>query len=247
MEWYKVAFGELYPLLYSHRDDAEAEGAVARLAPLLAGRGAVLDVACGAGRYLAAFTRAGLEAFGLDLSEFLLIEAAERRSLGDRLVLADMRTLPVRNASVGVVTNMFTSFGYFETDGDDLRVVREVSRVLVPGGLFLLDYLNGTTVARDLVADSTREVEGAVVHERRWLDDAHRVLHKDVRVELADRRDVAFSERVRLYSADDFTAMLDEAGLGVRAVYGSYDLDAFDAEQSPRLIVLGEKRRRDAR
>jgi len=240
VEWYKVAFGELYPILYSHRDDAEAARAVSRLAPLLAGRGPIVDVACGAGRYLAAFAAAGLDAFGVDLSEYLLIDASEQRGLGGRLVLADMRVLPVRDASVGAVTNMFTSFGYFETDGDDRRVVREVARVLVPGGLFLLDYLNATRVARELVAESTREVEGAVVHEKRRLDERRAVLHKRVRVKFEGGREVEFSERVRMYGVADFDALLGDAGLSVRAVYGSYDLDGFDAARSPRLIVLGE-------
>jgi SAM-dependent methyltransferase len=242
MDWYRVAFGELYPLLYSHRDDEEAAAAARRIAPLLQGRSPVLDVACGAGRYMTAFGDAGLEVFGIDLSEYLLIEAVERRGHAGRVVVADMRVLPVRDASVGAVTNMFTSFGYFESDGDNERVLDEIARVLVPGGRFVLDYLNAGAIHPESLASTTRIVEGAVVHETRTVEGANRVLVKHVRVELDGRPDVEFSERVRLFSVGDLGRMAGAAGLSMLSLHGDYDLGAYDASTSPRSILLCEKK-----
>jgi cyclopropane fatty-acyl-phospholipid synthase-like methyltransferase len=66
-EWFEEWFGEEYLRLYPHRDDADAERAVAligRTVGLEAGW-RVLDVACGAGRHARAFTDAGASCFGL--------------------------------------------------------------------------------------------------------------------------------------------------------------------------------------
>lgn len=241
MDWYRVAFGELYPVVYSHRDDAEALEAARRMAPLLAGRGPLLDVACGAGRYMTAFGAAGLDVLGIDLSEYLLIEAVERRRHGGRVVLSDMRALPVRNAAVGAVVNMFTSFGYFESDADNHRVLREIARVLAPGGRFLMDYLNADAINRDALEATRREVEGAVVHEDRRIDEARGVLEKHVRVEVAGRPDVEFTERVRLFNAADLERMVSDAGLSVMTRYGDYDLGDYEPGASPRLLLLCEK------
>jgi len=59
-DWYEIAFGQIYPAVYAHRDEAEAVRVAQRLAPLVVGASPVLDVACGSGRYMTAFAQAGL-------------------------------------------------------------------------------------------------------------------------------------------------------------------------------------------
>ena len=58
------------------------------------------------------------------------------------VVRADMRTLPFCDGTLAGLVNFFTSFGYFETEEENLQVVREMSRVLEPDAPFLFDYLN---------------------------------------------------------------------------------------------------------
>ncbi len=240
MEWYKVAFGELYPLVYPHRDDGEAERVADRLIPLLVGQSPVIDVACGNGRYVSAFVRAGVDAYGVDLSEYLLADAVASRGLGGRVVLGDMRALPFRSGSAGAITNMFTSFGYFETDLDNVRVMHEVARVLEPGGIFLMDFLNVTALGTSL-APSTRDEGNAIIDETREIVDEGRALVKHVRVRVAGREPVGYSERLRLYRYDDLTTMAETSHLRLRAVYGDYELGAYRAAHSPRVILVCEK------
>ena len=71
--WYETAFAAHYPLLYQHRDEAEARHCVdllPRLAPL--GEGTILDLGCGGGRHLELIAARGGRAVGLDLSADLL-------------------------------------------------------------------------------------------------------------------------------------------------------------------------------
>jgi SAM-dependent methyltransferase len=243
MEWYKVAFGEIYPLVYPHRDDEEASRVAQSLAPLLGGRSPMIDVACGNGRYMAAFARTGLDVYGVDLSPYLLSDAVASRSLRGRVVLGDMRALPFRDGAAAAVVNMFTSFGYFETDLDNVRVMHEAARIVATGGVFLMDFLNAGALDRELrdARPSVRHERGATVEERREIVDGGRVLVKHVRVGVEGREPIEYRERLRLYRHDDLVAMAEVAGLSARAVYGDYDLAPFVASTSSRVIMLCDK------
>jgi SAM-dependent methyltransferase len=242
-EWYRVAFGEVYPLVYAHRDDAEARRAAAAFAGRFRGAAPVLDLACGAGRHTAAFAAAGVEMLGVDLSEFLLVEAVERRALAGRVVLGDMRRLPLRGGSLGGAINMFTSFGYFDDEADDALALEEIARVLRPAGRLLLDFINADTVGGVDVATTRRREGGVEIEERRERDPSGRRLCKHVRVLRPDGGEVAYREAVRLYTRVELEALLLAAGLRVVERFGDYDAGAFVAGASDRLILLAEKGR----
>lgn len=74
MEWFRQTFDDSYLLLYSHRGRAEACQQVDFAMQVLELRpgDTVLDLACGAGRHAAEFTRRGIRTVALDLSPHLL-------------------------------------------------------------------------------------------------------------------------------------------------------------------------------
>lgn len=237
-EWYEVAFGELYPLVYPHRDVAEAARVAKKLAPYVAGARPTLDVACGDGRYMCALTRAGADMYGVDLSEHLLGEAAKRNELSGRLVCGDMRALPFVAGAFHSAINMFTSFGYFEADRDNAGVLGEINRVLASGSTFVMDFINAHGVRDKLKPHSQRTIHGATVNETRELSGDGRFLVKQVRVEWPGREAVEYVERVRLYHRDDLRALLADAGFDIRAEHGDYELGPFEVASSPRLILI---------
>jgi SAM-dependent methyltransferase len=240
-EWYRVAFGELYPLVYPHRDIAEAARVAAKLAPMLKAARPTLDVACGNGRYMCALRSTGLDMYGVDLSEYLLGEAAGR-GIGDRVVCGDMRALPFGDGVFGSAINMFTSFGYFDDDADNAGALGEIARVIAPGGTFVLDFINAGRVRDRVEPRSRRSVGDASVEEWRELAHGGRVLSKRVEVTAAGREPVVYSERLRLYDRRELTAMLAGAGFEVRGSHGDYELGAFHERDSDRLIMVSEKR-----
>ena len=101
MAWYKEWFGEEYLGLYAHRDAEEAGRHAEFVVRHLDGEkpggekpGAVLDLACGAGRHTAALRRRGYRVVGVDLSLTLLAQPPRQPS-----VAGDMRCLPFADAS----------------------------------------------------------------------------------------------------------------------------------------------------
>jgi SAM-dependent methyltransferase len=184
----------------------------------------------------------------VDLSEELLEEAraASPGLPGAPTYLRwDARRLPFSRQFEGAIS-MFTSFGYFEDRADDVAILRGVRRALVPGGRFVLDFLNEAQVRAGLRRVSEEERDGVRVRVERRIDDAApggpRV-YKRVHAESVSTRLVAttYEEQVRLYTPDEVDALLEEAGLaplGVRL--GGFDAAAF-GPSSPRLLRVAER------
>ena len=215
-EWWEEAFRADYLRVYPHRDDGEAVGDVAGLAGYLPGFGRgrrVLDIACGAGRHLRAMTAAGVRSVGADLSSDLLAEA--RRQGSGALVRCDMRSLPFRSGSFDAATMFFHSFGYFDTEEEDARVLHEISRVLVAGGGLLLHLPRPFDVRRYLVPRSTREADGVTIEEERTIEEDGRRVRK--RVTLRRKGETrSWTELVRLYPRSEVVRMAAGAGLRLR-------------------------------
>ena len=239
--WFRDWFGGEYLALYPHRDRAEARQAV-ELLRQATGRGPgtrVLDLGCGAGRHLVELDGIGYRATGLDLS-MRMLEAATQAAGAAGLVRADMRHLPFGAGSFEVVTSYFTSFGYFDREREDLQVLREVRRVLVPGGTFLLDFMNAHQVVANLRSEDRRTVSGVEVVQERRLVAGGRIVEKKITVgarEGRSRRE--FVERVRLYVPEELQSLLARAGLAPGPRFGGYDRAPF-SRSSPRCIVLAE-------
>jgi SAM-dependent methyltransferase len=234
-EWFEEWFGEEYLRLYPHRDDAEAERAVAlilRTLPFQPGWRA-LDVACGAGRHARAFVAAGVRCTGLDLSWTLLQLA--RRTTTAPLVRADMRQLPIRPGSMDLTVNLFTSFGYFERDAEHTAALREMISTVRPGGWFVIDFLNPAAVRRSLVPKETLELAGSTIEVSRSVSPDGRYVCKSIRSPEGRH----YTERVRLFEPAEISAMLEAAGVTVRFHFGDYDAAPL-APESSRTILLGQ-------
>lgn len=241
-EWFEIAFAELYPVLYPHRDDTEARTMVEAYADVLGGAGPVVDLACGDGRYANVLVGHGVSVFGIDLSEFLLSRAVDDRGLAGRLVRADMRRLPLCPGSAGAVINMFTSFGYFGDDAENRGVLEEVYAALRPGGVFILDFINAEWLLSHDLLDTIRHRDGYTIKEQRRLEGGSRYVVKNVDVTRDDSDEsVDYEERVRLFKPSELEDMLEAVGLRIRERAGAYDRSPYERSASERIILLADK------
>jgi SAM-dependent methyltransferase len=250
--WYATAFDRFWLRAYAHRNDEEANRHVPYVVRHLGLKTGdrVLDVGCGAGRYCRALERLGMRTTGVDLSEELLEEARER-SPGlpgtPSYVRWDARDLPFREQFEGAIS-MFTSIGYFDDAEDDRSILRGVRRALVPGGRFLLDFLNAENTRATLEARTERISEGPRVVEERRIDEAAPggpAVRKRVIVyhPTTGHAEAEFEERVRLYTADEIDALLDAARLvPVGERMGDVEGNPW-TESSPRLVRIAERAR----
>ena len=232
-EWFEEWFGEQYLQLYTHRDEADAERAVALVraaVPWQAGI-RVLDLGAGAGRHTRVLTAAGAWCVALDLSAPLLRRARETTSAP--LVRGDMRRLPFRAGSFDLAVNLFTSFGYFARDSEHAAVIAGVAGTLRPGGYLVLDFLNADTVRAAVARGDAAPVPAQGTTTRQLSDDGRFVL-KTIRIP-ADR---TYTERVRLLGPAELAKMFHAAGLRVERTFGDYDGRALE-RGTPRAILVG--------
>ena len=243
-DWYVRAFDRLYPIIYSHRSVEQARREVDFAARVLSLKreDAVLDLCCGAARHLTHLKRKCEHIVGLDYSWFLLQEARKHVPSRVPLVRGDMRKIPFARC-FDVVCNFFTSFGYFESDRENLQVLQSMSRVLVVSGRFILDYLNPDYVVSNLRPLSDRVIGGRRVVEVRSLDRQHQRIKKKITIQ-GETREKEYLESVRLYTLHDMNDMIQASGLQLTATYGDFDGSPFGST-SPRMILTGEKNRAD--
>ncbi len=238
-EWYADAFGPWYTRLYAHRDAAEAESHWPGIVELarLTGRLRVLDLGCGTGRYARLLRAAGHEVMGLDFSRALLSEARRRDPLL-QLARGDMRRLPFREAGFDRVLSLFTSFGYFAEDAENLAVLRGIARVLHPGGLLLLDYLNPASVKP--APWTTREQEGLTLRSRKFIAARENAVVKEVVVTEAGQTLASYAERVKLYGPSWFESAAASSGLAMESTHGHFSGHSLGPD-SERAIYLFRK------
>jgi SAM-dependent methyltransferase len=237
MTWYREWFGEEYLELYAYRDEHEARRQVDFFREHCGSlTGPVLDLACGMGRHLKELKGHGYRPVGCDLS-FTLLQAGHAEYGSMPVARADMRQLPYCSASFAGLVNFFTSFGYFSTEEENVRVVSEMARVLQHRAAFLFDYLNVHRELEHLVQRETKDTPTGPVQIERWFDKSDRSLNK--RITIGQKR---FLERVRGYDLDEIAVMFKSCDLSIHAVFGDFDGRPYDRD-SPRVILLGSKGR----
>ncbi|MBP3962103.1 class I SAM-dependent methyltransferase [Paenibacillus lignilyticus] len=243
--WYERSFGSDYMVVYRHRNWEQAAREVETMAGWLelAPGASVLDIGCGMGRHALALAQLGYKVTGIDLSESLLQKARECNEQGHihSLIQGDMRELPFEDGSFDATVNLFTSFGYFEMEADNHRVIREIRRVLKPRGAFLIDFMNPSYVAANLVPHSERTDELTRLHirEQRAIADGWVVKQIHITPQEGTEASRNYVERVRLFPLPWFEQALREAGLELEHRYGDYEGRPYEEKSSPRMILKG--------
>jgi SAM-dependent methyltransferase len=205
--------------------------------------GHILDLCCGIGRHSLEFARRGFKVTGVDRTSGYLNQAREqanKEGLNIEFVQEDMRGF-VRADSFDTIINMFTSFGYFEDEGEDRRVIANIHRSLKDGGLVLMETMGKEILARVYREHDWQEVEPGVfrLEERRVDDDWSRMRGRWILFK--DGRQYENTLTHRLYSAAELESLLREEGFGETKAYGGLDGIPYD-HQARRLVIVGRKK-----
>ena len=243
MTWYKEWFNsENYIKVYKHRDESEA----IRLVELIErninfqNNTTVLDMACGAGRHAIEFAKKGFNVTAVDLSSRLLNEAkknAVNEGVSIEFVLSDILEFETKS-KFALVANLFTSFGYFEQDDENYKIVQKAYKLLQEDGYFVLDYFNKEYLINNLIPTTVFSENGSKIIQNRAL--AGNRIVKKITIE-KDGSNEEFYESVRLFTYEEIIDMFKKTGFKITSEFGDYFGTEYNLENSPRLIVIAKR------
>ena len=244
-EWFddESFWRELYPFLFPEQRFAAAEEQMTQALALTKPAGkSVLDLCCGPGRCSMALAKRGFAVTGVDRTKYLLDKARTKAVTAHakiEWVQKDMRDF-VRENSFNLVLSMFTSFGYFDDQADDLRVLKNIKTSLKPGGACLMELLGKEYLAKIFQPTiSTVLADGTIVVQRHEIfDDWTRVRNEWLMLKKDRVRRFRFHHRV--YSGQELRTLMEGAGFVAVKLYGDLDGNAY-GPNAERLVAIGRK------
>lgn len=203
----------------------------------------ILDLCCGPGRHALELARRGFSVTGVDRTTAYL-ESARQQAIHEGLTIeflrSDARAFR-RPVAFDAVLNLYTSFGYFENDEDDLALLANVRDSLKPNGRFVLE-LNGKEVFTRQFQPRTwyPNANGTafLLEERTvrsgwaYVDNCWRVLDGSA------CREYRFP--IRVYSGHELESLLRRAGFSDVSLYGSLVGTPYD-HVAERLVAVARK------
>lgn len=241
-EWWHDFFPVFRPVfsIVSQKTTNAQVGYIAKKLGLKPGR-KFLDCPCGIGRISIPLARKGIWVTGVDITQSYLDELAQkakRLRLKIDVVYADMRRINF-DSEFDAAGNLWTSFGYFEKESDNLLALKKMFRALKPGGKFLLHLMNRDWIIKHYTPNAWYKAGDQLVLEERRFDYDRSTNICTWRF-MKDGQESVHTFGLRLYSCHELLAMMQKIGFIDTAAYGSMDDDPVTSG-SQMMFLIGTK------
>jgi len=233
-DWFNTSY---YHILYKERNDVEAQLFMRNITEILSLDKAthILDLPCGKGRHSVFLNSLGYSVTGSDLSENSINTAKKYENDTLKFNVHDMR-VPF-SKKYDAVFNLFTSFGYFEDDKEDLLILDNIKNGLTKEGFFVFDFLNAVLVKENLVTKETKVVDDITFNITREISNGFILKHITF---FADAENHSYTERVKYLDLEKMTSYLEKVGFKIEHTFGDYHLNSFNSKISNRLIIVAK-------
>lgn len=234
-KWYTTWFdSKYYHILYKHRNFDEAGHFMTALTSAihLQSDAHILDVACGRGRHAIYLNKLGFRVTGIDLSPNNIKFAEKYTSSTLHFKIHDM--CEPMHQQYDAIVNLFTSFGYFEDDKDNVKAIKAMADNIKPTGTGVIDFLNIHKTIKHLKPSETKTIDGIDFKIKKWVEDGYII--KQINFEAEDEN-FQFQEKLKCLDLNTFKNYFNQANLKVLNIYGDYNLNPYDLENSDRLIM----------
>ena len=239
-QWFETWFNTpYYHLLYNNRNESEAQNFVSKLTSHLdlpLGT-KILDVACGKGRHSRYLAMLGYDTTGIDLAPQSIAEAQKDQLPNLHFDVWDMRRV-YKASHFDLVVNLFSSFGYFDQESDDLAAIQAMADDLKPGGTLVMDYMNPEYIVKIIKPREIIDRGEIQFHIRKRLENGF--IKKEIDF-IAHGEDHHYEERLKVIKPEQFAKLFKEAGLRIKEVWGDYDLKPFLPGESMRQVIVAVK------
>ena len=179
----------------------------------------ILDLACGHGRHTIELKKKNFNIDGLDYSRHLLKIAknhAEQEGLRINFYQEDIHKIKL-GTKYDKIFLFFSEFGMFDAD----KVLRDATKILKIGGLFLLDCDNVFRLIQYLIKNPGTPYQ-----------------FDFITMELKEKQNN--NKGARYYIVPELEKLFNDHGLKVISLYGNYKKQKLDIN-SKRIILIGKK------
>jgi ubiquinone/menaquinone biosynthesis C-methylase UbiE len=245
-EWFSSGFfdADMAGVLFDAEKLREAKAetaALARLAGLKKGA-AVLDAACGVGRHSLEFARRGFQVAGVDITESYVREAsrlAKREKLKNvEFQKGELRDLYRFQSSFDLVTNLFTSFGYYQKAADNFEALKQMAAALRKGGTLVMELMPRETLDQ-IFSEKSWQItrKGYLLQRRAWVDGGRKLRNDAIWVGKSGERETR--SEIFVYAVPELAAMFRRAGLKSVKTFKNYRGQPWKTGE--RLVICGAK------
>lgn len=242
-EWFEDPnFWQDYaPVMFDETRWAEAPGvaqAVMDFAGLKTGA-KILDAGCGPGRISVELALLGADVTGVDIIQSELdaaAETAEDEGVKLNLINADLRTFRSEE-KFDCAVNLYTSFGYCDTEDEDTEILKRIYECVKDGGTFMLETVSRETAIINFTKGEEFDRSGIKVITDFGVVGAWEGLRSNWRLVLPDGKHIKHEFVQRLYSAPELKKRLLSMGYKSVEIYGGYGKQPYDHTAATMLLV----------
>ena len=205
----------------------------------------ILDCPCGYGRHSIELAKRGFVVTGSDLNSKHLSAAkkeAEKNSAKIKFVKKNMLDLDY-DSKFDAIINMFYSFGFFESDEDNFKVLQNFFKALKPNGQFLMhtDVNIPFIQAGKYKHDETRALtNGNALRIVDKYDPITKGINGFWVLKDEHGKEVKKEYSVRVYAKDEFIELCKKVGFRFCKAYSDWDKKAY-SEDSEDMIIVATK------
>lgn len=239
-EWFSDWFNSpYYYRLYQNRDDQEATLFINQLIHFFrfTPQQRILDLACGKGRHSIYLGAKGFDVTGIDIAWNSIAFAHRFAHERLRFYVHDMRE-PYPVGKFDYILNLFTSFGYFATEQENIAAIYQASEALVEGGKLIIDFMNTDKVIKNLTSYESKMADGITFEIRKKVEKGFIV--KDIDFD-TDHGHHHFQECVQVIDQRTFESYFTQLGLKKIHLFGDHFLNPYQKTASDRMIFVVQK------
>jgi len=201
----------------------------------------ILDLCCGPGRHSLELARRGYRVTGVDRTLSYLEKArrqAKTEGLKIEFIQDDMRNF-CRPGTFDAALNLYSSFGYFEDQEDDRRVIKNLNKSIKSGGRLIMEMMGKEVLARIFRERDWHEENGVLFLEERKINSGWGCIQARW-VMIKGKEINEFIVSHRLYSGEELAALLLDSDFKTVKLFGDLSGAPYD-HTAQRLVAIAFK------